>query len=116
MVARVQSHELRQLSQPLFNIFQNFGNRLDIVDAVRCDSHTHHNIVLAVYCTMLAEMESIRLAFLVRLSAFRVAFAPLNLPGWPTVIIILPVKWFCSDCFLYIIFDIHVLISLNKDR
>ena len=89
-VSRVQSHVLGLLSQPLFNILEYLCYGFYVVDIGRSDPHIHHNAVLAVHGSMFAATEAVRLAFLMQLPAFRVAFA--DLPGRRAIIVILLVE------------------------
>ena len=90
VVSRVQPHVLGLLSQPLFNILSHLCYGFCVVDIGRGDSYIHHNVVLAVHGSMFAAMEAVRLAFLMQLPAFRVAFA--DLPGRRAIIVILLVE------------------------
>ena len=90
VVSRVQPHVLGLLSQPLFNILEYLCYGFYVVDIGRSDPHIHHNVVLAVHGSMFAATEAVRLAFLVQLAAFRVAFA--DLPSRRAIIVILLVE------------------------
>ena len=88
VVSRVQPHVLGLLSQPLFNILSYLCYGFCVVDIGRGDSYIHHNAVLAVHGPVLAVMKAVRLAFLVQLAAFRVAFADLSCRGRIIVILL----------------------------
>ena len=88
VVSRVQSHVLGLLSQPLFNILEYLCYGFYVVDIGRSDPHIHHNVVLAVHGPVLAVMKAVRLAFLVQLAAFRIAFADLSCRGRIIVILL----------------------------
>ena len=90
MVSRVQSHILRLFSQSFFNILEYLCYGFRVVDIGRGNPYIHHDVVLAVHGPVFAVMEAVRLAFLVQLAAFRIAFADLSCRG--RIIVILLVK------------------------
>lgn len=63
VVSGIQSHVLRQLSQPRLNLVENFGERGDVVHIGGLDVDVDDHVALAVYRPVFAVMESVRLAF-----------------------------------------------------
>ena len=90
VVSGIQSHVLRQFSQPHLDLVENFGERGDVVKIGRLDVDVDDHVALAVYRPVFAVMEAVRFAFLVQLAAFRVAFA--DLPSRRAIIVILLVE------------------------
>ena len=114
VVSRVQPHVLGLLSQPLFNILSYLCYGFYVVDIGRSDPHIHHNVVLAVHGPVLAVMKAVRLAFLVQLAAFRVAFADLSCRG--RIIVILLVKGLLAQLLAVTVYGLVQLFQMRFGR
>lgn len=110
VVSSVQSHVFRQISQSLFDFFQDIRYRRYIIDVRRLDVYVDYYIILAVHCPVFAVVKSIRLPIPALLAALRIRRTLHSFRcSASSRRIVIPIKRFLLQCFPILV---HLLIQL----